>query len=190
MRDPFKPSAGSKPPEVIGRAGVLDEFEQSLQHASVAPGLTVITGARGIGKTVMLTVAEDLARGHDWGVISESATRGVAGRLREWVHLQDEKSFRGIGLVITVDEVHAVDRPELAQIAAGLEHLASEGRRVALVAAGLSAPVGELSAGESAAFLLPADRIVLRNVAISDVEESFAKTFTAGGFEVSPGILH
>jgi ABC-type transport system involved in cytochrome c biogenesis ATPase subunit len=43
----------------------LDEFEYGLQQGSGAPGLlTTITGSRGIGKTVMLSEAEGIARNH------------------------------------------------------------------------------------------------------------------------------
>ncbi len=63
MQNPFKPTAGATPPELVGRAGLLDEFEYGLQQGSGAPGLlTIITGSRGIGKTVMLSEAEGIAR--------------------------------------------------------------------------------------------------------------------------------
>ena len=43
--------ASSHPPDLIGRAGHLDEFEYGLRQDSGAPGLlTIITGSRGIGK--------------------------------------------------------------------------------------------------------------------------------------------
>lgn len=41
--------------EILGRAGVLDEFEYGLRLGSGAPVLlTIFTGTRGIGKTVMI----------------------------------------------------------------------------------------------------------------------------------------
>lgn len=144
----------------------------------------IITGVRGVGKTVMLGVAGNLARGRGWDVISETATRGLAGRLREWIRRQ------GAGVVITVDEIHAVSHPELARVCADLERLAAEGPPVALVVAGLPALIDELLTHESAAFLLSADRVVLHNVALRAVEESLARTFTAGGIDVPFGILH
>ncbi len=30
MENPFRPSAGATPPEIIGRAGLLDEFDYGL----------------------------------------------------------------------------------------------------------------------------------------------------------------
>src|SRR5699024_942560 len=80
--NPFRPTAGAEPPQLVGRAGLLDEFSYGLQIRAGAPGLlTIFTGARGIGKTVMLGEAEDEARRAGWAVISETATRGFLGRL-------------------------------------------------------------------------------------------------------------
>lgn len=84
MENPFRPTAGAEPPQLIGRAGVLDEFTYGLRIRSGAPGLlTIFTGARGIGKTVMLGEAEDLATENGWAVVSETATRGFLGRIGE-----------------------------------------------------------------------------------------------------------
>ncbi|MDQ0819178.1 hypothetical protein QFZ79_001734 [Arthrobacter sp. V4I6] len=77
MQNPFKPTAGATPPALVGRAGLLYEFEYGLQQGSGAPGLlTIITGSKGIGKTVMLSAAEGIARAHGWAVISRTATPG------------------------------------------------------------------------------------------------------------------
>jgi hypothetical protein len=82
--NPFRPTAGATPPEVIGRAGLLDEFEYGLRLGSGAPGLlSIFTGARGIGKTVMLGAAHDVAREHGWSVVSETATGTFMGRVGE-----------------------------------------------------------------------------------------------------------
>lgn len=82
MENPFRPTAGAAPPEIIGRAGVLDEFAYGLRIRSGAPGLlSIFTGARGVGKTVMLGAAEDLARMQGWAVVSETATAGFMGRV-------------------------------------------------------------------------------------------------------------
>lgn len=83
-QNPFRPTAGAEPPHLIGRAGLLDEFVYGLSIRSGAPGLlTIFTGARGIGKTVMLGEAEDAARARGWVVVSETATRGFLGRIGE-----------------------------------------------------------------------------------------------------------
>jgi hypothetical protein len=45
--------------------------------------LSIFTGARGIGKTVMLGAAHDTAREHGWAVVSETATGAFMGRVGE-----------------------------------------------------------------------------------------------------------
>ncbi|ERI38106.1 ATP-binding protein (plasmid) [Arthrobacter sp. TES] len=92
MMNPFRPTAGATPPELIGREGTLDEFEYGLQLGSGAPGLlTIITGARGIGKTALLSEAQDKAAQQGWVVIPETATPGFLGRMGETmrVHLEE-----------------------------------------------------------------------------------------------------
>lgn len=209
MRNPFRPTAGATPPEVIGRTGLLDVFDQALGRSSGAHGRRmIITGARGIGKTVMLGVAQDLARGHGWEVISETATVGLAGRLGVSVRRLAEERFgvsvggawqdvsadllrrlreAGSGLFITVDEIHAVGHEDLVQIGAAFQDFTHENLPVALVVAGLPAEVSNLLGSEPAAFLRQADQIVLRNVTVTDAEASLGKTFRAGGFEAPAG---
>jgi len=95
-QNPFRPTAGAEPPQLIGRAGVLDEFVYGLRIRSGAPGLlTIFTGARGIGKTVMLGEAEDAARTQGWVVISETATRGFMGRIGESMRTATEELGEG-----------------------------------------------------------------------------------------------
>lgn len=94
--NPFRPTAGAEPPQLIGRAGILDEFRYGLRIRSGAPGLlTIFTGARGIGKTVMLGEAEDAALTHGWMVVSETATRGFLGRIGEAMRAAAEEQGQG-----------------------------------------------------------------------------------------------
>ncbi|MDO4897719.1 MAG: AAA family ATPase, partial [Rothia sp. (in: high G+C Gram-positive bacteria)] len=59
-----------------------DEFTYGLKIRSGAPGLlSIVTGARGIGKTVMLNEAEEAALKEGWVVISETATPGFLERI-------------------------------------------------------------------------------------------------------------
>lgn len=88
MKNPFKPTAGARPPIVVGRSTILDSFKEGLEDGSGSPGLlTILTGPRGIGKTVMLSEAEDAARARGWVVISVTATEGLLGRIGETARL-------------------------------------------------------------------------------------------------------
>lgn len=81
-RNPFKPTAGASPPLLVGRQPVIEEFAESIGDGPGAPGrLTIFTGARGVGKTVMLTEVADQTTQLGWVAISETATPGLIGRL-------------------------------------------------------------------------------------------------------------
>ncbi len=81
-RNPFTPTFGVSPPLLVGRSDLLDDFKDALEDGPGAPGrVTIYTGARGTGKTVMLNEVEDVARQLGWRVISETATTGLVGRL-------------------------------------------------------------------------------------------------------------
>ena len=80
--NPFKPSAGHTPPLLIGRDEVIDDFTEGLDDGPGAPSrLMRITGARGVGKTVLLSEFTRIADGRGWKTIRESASKGLAARL-------------------------------------------------------------------------------------------------------------
>lgn len=71
MRNPFRASFGAVPLFLAGRDQALDDFEAALEHSPGAEGrASLIIGARGTGKTVLLTEMESIARDHDWHVIA------------------------------------------------------------------------------------------------------------------------
>lgn len=75
MPNPFKPSAGSSPPELIGREWSLQRLSESVDDGPGSPGrISLFTGARGVGKTVMLNEAEGIYLAAGWLTISLTAT--------------------------------------------------------------------------------------------------------------------
>lgn len=81
-RSPFRPSFGTSPPLVAGRDAIVGELGDALDAGPGASGrAALLTGNRGIGKTVMLNEAEVLARERGWLVVSETATAGLLDRL-------------------------------------------------------------------------------------------------------------
>lgn len=80
--NPFKPTAGGEPPLLIGRGKVIRDFEKGLDNGVGAPGrIMLVTGARGTGKTVMLTVFGDRAKARRWDVIEETPLPDYANAL-------------------------------------------------------------------------------------------------------------
>lgn len=81
-RDPFKPTAGTTPPALVGRQHILDDIEYALTgDPGSAEWFNLFVGPRGVGKTVMLNAVEDIAKGLAWHVFSETATTGFMARL-------------------------------------------------------------------------------------------------------------
>ncbi len=80
--NPFRPTTGASPPELIGRGPVLEAVTEALAAGPGDPGLvTIFTGQRGVGKTVMLNESGDVAHRLGWHVIDLTATPGVLMRL-------------------------------------------------------------------------------------------------------------
>src|SRR5689334_5411400 len=69
VRNPYAPGAGQRPPELAGRDRELQAFEVVLER--VARGRPersmVLTGLRGVGKTVLLNTLRSQAIGRLWG---------------------------------------------------------------------------------------------------------------------------
>jgi hypothetical protein len=76
--NPYTPNAGARPPALVGRQEELEAFEVLL--ARLLRGHTeqsmLITGLRGVGKTVLLTKFEDLAREGGWTTVEAEITKG------------------------------------------------------------------------------------------------------------------
>jgi hypothetical protein len=69
VRNPYAPGAGQRPPELAGRGRELDAFDVVLER--VARGRPerslVLTGLRGVGKTVLLNTLRSAAINRLWG---------------------------------------------------------------------------------------------------------------------------
>src|SRR3954464_14550042 len=69
VRNPYAPGAGQRPPELAGRDAELDALDVVLQR--VARGRPerslVLTGPRGVGKTVLLGALRSAAVRQGWG---------------------------------------------------------------------------------------------------------------------------
>lgn len=87
QENPFRPTAGVNPPELIGRQHVLDEFTESLQIGVGAPyRLSRISGVRGTGKTALLNAIAKIARDEfGFAVVSVTSERGVSKKIADEV---------------------------------------------------------------------------------------------------------
>jgi len=71
IKNPFSPGAGSPPPELAGRDGVLEQARVLLGRvlAKRPEKSLLLTGLRGVGKTVLLNEIERMARGLEYRTV-------------------------------------------------------------------------------------------------------------------------
>jgi AAA ATPase domain len=69
VRNPYAPGAGQRPPELAGRDRQLAQFEVTLERVAVGrpERSMVLSGLRGVGKTVLLNALRGLAVQRAWG---------------------------------------------------------------------------------------------------------------------------
>src|SRR5690349_17907019 len=69
IRNPYAPGAGQRPPELAGRDHELAAFEVVLERVSRGrpERSLVLTGLRGVGKTVLLNALRSAAVRRQWG---------------------------------------------------------------------------------------------------------------------------
>ncbi|HEX2903680.1 MAG TPA: ATP-binding protein [Jatrophihabitans sp.] len=108
VRNPYAPGAGQRPPELAGRDGELQAFEIALERVTRgrAERSIILTGLRGVGKTVLLNALRSQAVRAGWGTgklevrPEQSLRRPVAAAL----HM----AIRELGSVAGKDQVLGV----------------------------------------------------------------------------------
>ena len=91
LRNPYAPGAGVKPPQLAGRDDDLDAFRVVVER--VGRGLPerslMISGLRGVGKTVLLREFQSLAEQYEWSTAKLEGRHGMSlrGSLGRAVHL-------------------------------------------------------------------------------------------------------
>ena len=65
LPNPFRPGAGHMPPYLAGREEEREEFDRLLDQESILDNL-VLTGLRGVGKTVLLDTLKPMALAKGW----------------------------------------------------------------------------------------------------------------------------
>lgn len=75
--NPYTPNAGAPPPALVGRDGELEGFEILLERLrrGYAEQSMLITGLRGVGKTVLLGAFESRARASGWVTVTTEITK-------------------------------------------------------------------------------------------------------------------
>ncbi|MDO5099639.1 MAG: AAA family ATPase [Corynebacterium sp.] len=82
MKNPFRPSFGLNPHILAGRAGLLRSFSLAFSEGIGAPlRVSLLSGPRGTGKTVMLNHIESLAQEQGWIVLRAFPRQGMIDNL-------------------------------------------------------------------------------------------------------------
>ena len=108
VRNPYAPGAGQRPPELAGRDAELTAFDVVLERVAKArpERSIVLTGLRGVGKTVLLNALRSAAVRRDWGTGKLEARPDQALRrpLAAALHL----AIRELGHPNSSDSQHAL----------------------------------------------------------------------------------
>lgn len=226
--NPFTPAFGTNPYVLAGRDYILDDMKDAFAAGVGDPNLsTLLIGARGTGKTALMSRIRSIAVEEGWLAVGVTAlpgmlediyeqsvqvskhlaTRGATSRLSSvsigpisagWEHemspagnwrtrmseLLDQLATRDVGLLMTVDEVQA-GLDELVQLAAIYQHFVTEGRKVALVMAGLPFHIDRLVSNKSVSFLRRSTQRRIGRIGSADVSEALRITITDAGKDLT-----
>src|SRR2546421_11724708 len=80
IKNPFSPGAGAPPPELVGRDPILEQARILLGRVKARrpEKSMLLTGLRGVGKTVLLNEIERIASVDAYRTISVEAQEGKA----------------------------------------------------------------------------------------------------------------
>ncbi|MBC3185085.1 ATP-binding protein [Corynebacterium sp. zg-331] len=83
-RNPFRPTFGIVPEVVAGRTGTVAQVSLALDESPGSPyRFTLISGARGSGKTVLLNLLEKEARERGWTPLRITASNAMLDKLTQ-----------------------------------------------------------------------------------------------------------
>lgn len=106
-RNPFTPTFGIVPPFMAGRAYVIDDIVRALDRGPGDPNLaTIFIGARGTGKTALLSYIADEATSHGWISVNVPAAPGMLEDIyertkeaaAEYLETTDNAKLKGISI--------------------------------------------------------------------------------------------
>src|ERR1700679_3033907 len=99
VSNPYNPGAGTRPPALVGRDAEIDAMDVTLQRLLRGTNgrSQLLTGLRGVGKTVLLNEFEDIARArgyfHEHVEVTETGSLAplLASALRRVLLAMDAK---------------------------------------------------------------------------------------------------
>ncbi len=255
VRNPYSPGAGSRPPALVGRDEQIDDMSVALQRLLLGSNARsqILTGLRGVGKTVLLVEFQELAEAHGYFHAHIEVTEDgllapdLAAALRRILLAMDAKKRAGdtlrrafgvlkafslripdgtelsidveaisgpadsgnlgadlaglfvelgaaakehqTGILLTVDELHYVDRTTLESLIIGLHRAAQLALPVVVAGAGLptlAATTGQAKAYAERLFMFPTIGSLSESQATEALQQPATDegvTWTAGALE-------
>ncbi len=139
MGNPFSLSFGKKPGEYISRITQTNEVLETFQDDEPSNQVYMITGARGTGKTVMMTsIAEELRRDKRWIVVELNPERDMLQKLAADLYaipemhalfIKAKLDFSALGLGVSIENAAPVTDIEVA-LDKMLSHVQKAGKRL------------------------------------------------------------
>jgi hypothetical protein len=178
--NPYSPGAGTRPPALVGRDGEIEAMDIALRRLRLGRDgrSQMLTGLRGVGKTVMLNEFEHLAGGRGYfhehievGEDGDLAPR-LAAAIRRILLAMDarkrigERILRALG-VLKAFSIRLPGGPELSIDVDSVSGPADSGD-LATDLSGLFVEVGELARDHDAGVLITIDE--LHYVALQTLE--------------------
>jgi hypothetical protein len=171
VRNPYNPGAGTRPPALVGRDAEITAMDVALQRMLRGSNgrSQMLTGLRGVGKTVLLNEFEDLSAGrgffHEHIEVSEEGSLAprIASALRRVLLSMDAKkrigeaARRALG-VLKAFTLKIPDGPELGIDVDAVAGPADSGD-LATDLAGLFVEVGEVARAHGTGVLLTIDEL-------------------------------
>ncbi|MDE3074952.1 MAG: ATP-binding protein [Chloroflexota bacterium] len=171
VRNPFTPGAGMRPPALVGRDQHIRDMDVALQRLLVGRPARgqLLTGRRGVGKTVLLNEFERLAERHGFchGHIEVAEDGELAGRLARALHmtLLEMDARRSIGervrRALGVLKAFSIRLPGGPEIGRDIQPVAgpADSGDLAYDLAGLFVEVGTVARDHGCSVLLTIDEL-------------------------------
>jgi hypothetical protein len=171
VRNPYSPGAGTRPPALVGRDGEIDAMDVALQRLRLGRDgrSQMLTGLRGVGKTVMLNEFEQIAGGrgyfHEHVEVGEDGdlTPRLAAAFRRILLSMDarkrigERIRRALG-VLKAFSIRLPDGPELS-IDVDAVHGPADSGDLATDLSGLFIELGEVARDHDTGVLITIDEL-------------------------------
>ena len=170
VANPYTPGAGSRPPSLVGRDRELLSFEVAVKRLSQErPAKSqMLTGLRGVGKTVLLNRFSEIARDEGYRVaFIEAPETGdfrvlLAGQLRKILLEMDSGSVRrGVVSALRVLKAFTYTLPDGARLQLNVEAARGQADSGDLASdlTDLLAAIGEAAQEKGSGLLLAVDEV-------------------------------